>query len=170
MFAIKKRLMPIVGACLALLLTTGTAFAGGGPRATYVVNGTAQGKGTFSFEGSVNFGLGENDQFNSYFQNNLMFGCSQSYGGTKDELDLGFISFWTFEEQFIGQSATGSGIRLLFGLLIFGAINDDNGTTYSFAGVVQGRGAADQTPLFTSNTGTFSKLAARSPRRELLRR
>jgi hypothetical protein len=60
-----------------------------------------------------------------------------SAGGGYDELDLFVISFWSFQgTDDLGDDAHGSGIRLLFGLLVFGSLEDSNGQPYLFSGLL----------------------------------
>lgn len=130
-------------AVVASLAWTDAARAGGSAT-TYNVSGSVQGKGTAPISGGVSLGT-NNALFLACFHVDVPgFGdaapgvCDQSFNGTKQELDLLFISFWSVEDNF--TDATGSGIRLLFGLFVIGTM--DNGPTrWSFSGVIDSEAA-----------------------------
>lgn len=64
------------------------------------------------------------------------------FAGTYTELDLLFISFWSFEGTGDGtELASGSGIRLLFGLWFFGELSS-LGFDYELSGVFAGQSVA----------------------------
>ena len=165
MSIIKKRLLLPLLACASLIALQAPATAGT-PPAIYECTGTLSGKGNVPVVGSVTFGLGENNVFNACFNLDVAFGCNDFFSGGKDELDLGFISFWSFQETPLqGGLANGSGIRLLFGLFIFGTI--ENGPeTISFSGIFAGAPNSDG-PLHLSSSIRPATLAAREPRGRL---
>lgn len=58
------------------------------------------------------------------------------FAGEYQEINLFFVSFWSFDGVLdIGANATGSGIRLFFNLLVFGSISYEK-DVYSFSGVI----------------------------------
>jgi hypothetical protein len=62
-------------------------------------------------------------------------GAKYNAMGDYDEVDLFVISFWSFQgDDSLGDNARGSGIRLLFGLLLFGSLQDSNDGLHIFSG------------------------------------
>jgi hypothetical protein len=96
-------------------------------------------------EGSVGFDPVGSD-FEASFADARGLGVSPSgFSGTYTELNLLFISLWSFQGTSVGLAdpADGTGIRLFFGLLVFGSLHS-NGYTIDFSGVFAGstRGSA----------------------------
>lgn len=123
---------------LALVtLGAGTARAGDLNYASYDASGVRDSRGQ-SITGFVRFQT-DGNQFRAGF--NPEMGTTYRFAGEYEEIDLFVISFWTFEgsdNQLRGgptPEATGSGIRLFFGLLTFGSLEDENGVVYSFSGL-----------------------------------
>lgn len=83
----------------------------------------------------------------SFGPGQALFGGPPSlFDGTYSELNLFLISFWSFEGTSDQASASGRGIRLFFGLLVFGSFNS-NSFTVEFSGVFAGQvGTAPTTP------------------------
>lgn len=114
---------------VAAALTAGAQA--GIPGFRYEVQGSVDGS---SFDGSVIFGTNGN-MMRAGFQEGI---TSRLLTGFYSEVDLLLISFWNFDGSLSGgvnEDATGSGIRLFFGLLTFGSYTGDStGDVYSFSG------------------------------------
>lgn len=117
----------------ATLLLAGSATAG--DSVSYECSGSFQG---YSLTGCVQFqdSSSMDGSFSAKRGAPTAPGVMISFNGSYTELDLLLISFWRFEDT----DVDGSGIRLLFGLFVFGSVRvpvKGGGTTpLSFRGVV----------------------------------
>lgn len=126
------RLLPL-GLALSVLLSP--SADAGCPRNRYDVAGTRT--PGIETQGNVRFGIGCSD-FVAEFDFDLLPALGVPdvrFFGSYEELNLFLISFWTMDGTGPAGTtpASGTGIRLLFGLLTFGTI-ENAGNTYSFAG------------------------------------
>lgn len=128
----------VLGSSLArglalIVLLGGTAQAGGPTIYRYQVSGTRVATNT-AVEGSLDF----------YSNGTFVGGLSPSsplgvfnFGGGYTELNLLFISFWSFSSNPVAglPPDTGSGIKLFFGLFIVGTLEESLSGEFSIAGI-----------------------------------
>ena len=129
-------------ACLLLGTVLAATSHAGGPNLRYSISGTRSGDSE-SFQGQLRFGT-ENPFFLALLAVDGSMpaarGGGTQFSGSYEELNLLFVSFWSYEGNFssIGFNSSGSGIRLFFGLLVFGTLEEAlEGRTYSFSGVFE---------------------------------
>jgi hypothetical protein len=128
-----------LGLALAAVTTT-PAWAG--PGANEFAQYDASGRGPQGpVEGTVLFGIDNSGFQASFTAQDTALGTNYTAVGDYDQLSLGVIDFWSFEgtDMQLGgtATATGHGIRLLFGLLVFGTIKSSGGGAFHFSGVFE---------------------------------
>lgn len=121
-------------------------------------------------EGTVRFEAG-GTEFSASLLNapGAFGGAPGAFIGSYTELNLLLISFWSYEGTAlgVGSSASGSGIRLFFGLLVFGTVLAD-GYTIEFSGGFSGQVSSEADPLtFESHPAWSGERVAESRRYRL---
>jgi hypothetical protein len=125
---------PLVLGLFLVALTAGAARAGSTEYTQYDSTGIGP---LGPIHGDVRFGT-DSSAFQAIYPARGALGVTYACAGSYTELDLFVISFWSFQggdNQGGGGGASGSGIRVLFGLLVFGSLQDSNGGAYAISGL-----------------------------------
>jgi len=147
-----------------LVLLVGTARAGDIPFYQYEVTGDRDGEEA-EISGVVRFAVNSSSFRAGFNPNPVAAGATYDFTGSYAEIDLFFISLWSFEggDNQIGKGASGSGIRLFFGLFVFGSLEASDGAIFSLSGVFDTIVAAappgDVPARIANGTGTMERTA-----------
>jgi len=131
---------PLVRGLALVAVLGGTATAGGSSFNEYDVTGTVKyGSRGVEVRGELRFEI-DGSAMEVEFLPTALRGAEIS--GLYEEIDLFFFSLWSFEgagSSDGGNEVSGLGIRLFFGLLVFGTFVDEvEGDTFSFSGIIDG--------------------------------